>query len=162
MVIARDIKNGYYNVNISWSYEDSNGSHIGGPITKMIYILPAVRLVDFGWEPTDFLDLFPKGEIKTTGERKFYFKIESMSSSTIYSGLYCKANFTINEPRLNMTITPISINVEPLGPQGKSKEYGFTVVARNAPPGTYGITVYLYSSEYLVTKHSLEVKVIPD
>ncbi|MEM2099965.1 MAG: hypothetical protein QXV37_01425 [Candidatus Jordarchaeaceae archaeon] len=61
-----------------------------------------------------------------------------------------------------MTIEPALISVETIGPQGKSREYSFTIKTRNAPPGTYEIILYLYSSEYLVTKHTLELKVVPD
>ncbi|NHV98353.1 MAG: hypothetical protein HA496_01760 [Thaumarchaeota archaeon] len=159
---ANEIKNDYYDVNISWKYEDSNGSHTEGPIIKRVYILPLVQLVDIRWEPTGLFGLIPKNEIKRTDETKLYFRVESKSEATVYSNLYCKANFTISEAMLNIAIEPSLINIETIGPRGKSREYNFTIKTRNTPPGTYEITVFLYSSEYVVTKQTLELKVAPD
>lgn len=159
-ITARDVKNDYYDVNISWEYEDSEGSHTGGPITKRVYVLPLVQFVDIRWEPTFWV--FSKNEIKRTDETKIYFRVESKSEMVLYSNLYCKANFTISETPVNITIEPALISVETIGPRGKSREYSFTIKARNAPPGIYEIMLYLYSSEYLVTKHTLELKVVPD
>lgn len=159
-VSADDVKNGLYAVVVTWRYEDSTGTHSGGSIQTTLYVLPLAQMTDFRWLDSIF-GLGGKSEIKKTqDETKLFFKVRSQSRSALYSGLTCVANFTIEAP--NLFISPASISVEPLGPQGPSVEYNFTISSLNAFSGTYPLTIYLYSGGFLVEQHTVELKVVPE
>jgi hypothetical protein len=158
-VRADDVRNGWYAATLSWSYSDSKGSQRGGPIETQIYVLPLLRFTDYGWETTGLLGLLSKDTIGTSDQTTYHFRIQSRGAA-IYSGLSCQVNCTIEAPGLN--ISPTSISIERLGPQGTSEEKNFTITTTDALSGTYTITIYLYSDQFLVEKHSAQLTVKPE
>lgn len=73
------------------------------------------------------------------------FKVQSMSSSAIYAGLYASAKLNMTVPGLS--IVPSSLTIEAIGPHGTTGDYAFNIVSNSAPPGTYGYVISLYSKD---------------
>ena len=158
VLTADDVRNGFYDATVNWKYEDSTGAHNGGPLVKKLYVLPLVQLVEYEWERIWPYVIWGKSEMGKNDTTRFHFRIQS-GGMVYYSNMYCVVNFT--REALNMSIVPSIIEVEQLGPMGKSEDYVFTVKSANAKSGTYEVAIYLYSEGVYVRKHTAELKVVP-
>ena len=161
-VKAKDVQDGLYTAQIQLKYSDKFGTHTTKPKEVYFYLIPYATFTDV---KIGYYSLFPplfisKKEIGRNDNTKLYFKILSKSEKVIYRGLRVKANFSIDVPGLS--ISPPYLEIEDIGPNGKTKEYHFEITSNGAPPGKYTIIISLYSKDnQLIEKRTLELVVKP-
>ena len=156
-VEARDVHDGPYKAQLWLYFSDSAGTHDTEAKEVSFYILPHVSLQDVRWA-SDFWHPFGKGEIGRTDSTTASFKISSQSKNMVYEGMVATAAFMVSDPGLK--IIPTQMSIEPIGPQGRSNDYGFTIDSNNTPPGKYMLLISLFSKDHqLVAEATLELTV---
>lgn len=149
-VEINDVKNGQYEVRIFYDNKRVNGD------SDALYVIPKIEIVDEHWASPGLDDIahgyLENSRIGANEQTTFYFKIQNILKSS-YSGLTAK--ITIDA----IAVSPTTLPLSPIGPEGKSAEYTFDFQSVNTPPGTYTFTIQLFSEEYeaLSETHTLWV-----
>lgn len=156
-VSGKDVQDGSYGVKVYLQYSDETGSHTTASKETSIYLFPNIELTDARFQP-DLFHPLGKGTIGKTDSTTLLFKVHSKSNAVVYSGTLSKAVFSISVP--GISIDPSSITVEPIGPNGRTGDYGFNITSDNAPPGTYNIILSLHSKEnQLIMQNTIQLVV---
>lgn len=144
---GKDVQDGTYPVLIYLRYSDQLGSNQTASKGVSIYLLPAAEFTDVKYIQ-DFWHPFGKSSIgRTSDNTTLLFKIHGKSSLVIYHGLVATATLTTNVPGLS--ITPQSIQIMSVGPNGMTEDYRFNIRSDvgGAPPGTYTFQIQLFSKD---------------
>jgi hypothetical protein len=141
---ALDVQDGVYSAHVWGQYSDSNGVHKSDPLAVNFFVVPNVKLSQLGWA-SDFFHPFGKGTIGATDSTTLLFKVTSQSHSETYQGLTAKVSF--NETAPSLTVSPSTLSLHPIGPQGVSQQYSVTVTSNSTPPGVYSVILTLYSKD---------------
>jgi len=105
-------------------------------------------------KPTSYLGTRIKPPKKDS--TSLLFRVHSKSGAVTYSGIWAKADLTMNVA--GISVIPPSIQVKPVGPNGRTGDYSFKIASDNAPPGTYNLTIYLYSKDNrLIVQQTVEL-----
>lgn len=143
-ISGNDIQDGPYSVKVRLRYSDQLGSHETANKETAIHLLPNAELTDVRFQP-DLLHPFGKNTIWKKDSTILLFKVHSKSNAVIYSGIMSKVTLSINVAGL--TIDPLSIQIEPIGPNGRTGDYSYKISSDNTPPGTYGLLIHLFSKD---------------
>jgi hypothetical protein len=156
-LLGKDIQDGSYSLRARLKYSDQLGSHETADKEYSIHLLPSAELTDVKFQQ-ELMHPFGKDTIGKTDSTTVLFKIHSKSSTVIYSGMTAKATLSINVA--GVTIDPASILIEPIGPNGKTADYSFKISSNNTPPGTYDLSIYLFSKDnQLIQQQTLHLTV---
>ena len=143
-IVAKDVRDGPYDVSVYLQYNDNQGSHKTDSQKFSVEVLPNVNFNEVKFV-FDIFQPLGKNKIGATDSTSLIFTVQSQSSSQIYAGTYVRLNMSINVPGL--AVTPATINIDPIGPNGVSREYNFTISSNHSPSGTYTISIGLYSKD---------------
>ena len=156
-VTASDIQDGFYNAKFWLHYLDSGGVEDSSPKLVTFYVLPHVVIDNPGWKP-DWTQWLGKNTLKPSDSAVARFDIVSQSKNVTYQGLVAKASFAVSGVGLAVQTQTVPIN--PVGPQGKSNEYTFTITSSDTPPGQYTLLIELFSKDgKLITQTTLQFSV---
>jgi hypothetical protein len=137
-VNVKDVPNGEYETIISYNNQRINQN-------DEFYVVPKIAIVEQHWPSPTLNDIshlwIEHSHIGTSDSSTFYFKLQNQLQS-MYTGL--TAQVTIE----SLTATPRTLQLDDLGPQGKSNEYSFQFNSQNTPPGTYNFNVHIYAGQY--------------
>jgi hypothetical protein len=147
--IAGDVQDGAYTAKFWLHYLDSTGVEDSSAKQVSFYVLPHVviqkpNLVLDWWAP-DWSQPLGKSKISESDSTVARFVVASESESVTYQGIVAKASLGISG--LGLGIQTPSIQIDPIGPQGQSHEYDFTVTSSNSPPGQYTVLIQLFSKD---------------
>lgn len=157
-ITGKDVQDGPYAVVVFLQYSDELGVHKTDSKGASVYLLPRIELIDVRFQ-ADLFHPFGKNTIGKKDTTSLLFKISSKSTSVIYNGLSGKAAFSVNVP--GISIDPLIVSVEPVGPNGKTADYSFKITSDGAPPGTYNVTIFVYSKDnQLVAQQTVQLVVI--
>ena len=141
---VNQVQIGNHKVEISYQYSGSKEINAG---QQNFYVTPSIQIADAQW-PRQFYNLGGLGEkstIKPKDTTTFYFKIQNEEPQTC-TGLTATA--TLPAGSIGLITTPTSLTLDPLGPQGTSKQYSFGFTSNSTPTGTYNFVVTVYSDGY--------------
>ena len=155
--VFQDVAYGPYSISTKITYQDSNGTHSYAGPTFSLYVVPNVQITDVGWPGAGLFNLGTKNSIGPNDNTKVYFNVQSGSSSAVYEGLSAAAVVSPQVPQL--TVSPASIAVESVGPNGKTIQYSFMIQSVAAPPGKYEITVEILAGGNVATSLSVQLTV---
>jgi hypothetical protein len=145
IITGNDVQDGNYSVSVYLQFSSGTGTNVTGNEGTWIYLLPDVEFTSVRYRSEIPFHMLPpyKNTIGANDNTSLLFKVQSMSSSVVYSGLVvsAKLNMTVN----GLSVTPSSLPIESIGPQGMTGDYAFAIVSNSAPPGTYGYVISLYS-----------------
>jgi len=141
---ALDVQDGSYSAHVWGQYSDASGIHISDPVTVNFFIVPNANLSGLSWA-SDFFHPFGKGTIGATDSTTLHFKVTSQSHNVVYQDLTAKLSF--NETAPSLAISPNTLSLDTIGPQGLSQQYSATVTSNNTPPGVYTVILTLYSKD---------------
>jgi hypothetical protein len=156
-IVAKDVPDGPYDVNVFLQYNDNQGSHRTNPQKLSVEVLPNLNFNEVKF-PFDIFQPLGKNKIGATDSTSLIFTVQSHSSSQIYRGTYVRLNMSISVPGL--AVSPATINIDLIGPNGVSREYNFTISSNHSPPGTYTISIGLYSKDGFLVATSTVTLVI--
>lgn len=141
-VHIKDVANNEYSVTISYQY--NGGVETPSSNTALFQVVPSIEIVGVQWPRPFGYPLVPeKSTIGRNDNTTLFFQIKSHSAVWTYTHL--SATATVQSSTVGLTITPNSINLEDIGPSGTSKQYSFGLFSSNMPPGTYAITIHIFS-----------------
>lgn len=156
---ASDVANGEYEMAIWITYEDSKGQNSTPHQIKEVYVLPAVEITNVGWEKTG--NVWPwdqKSTIRTIDATTLNFTVHSLSRAATYENLVASAANLLNAR--NLTITPGSIRIEPIGPGGTTEiQYSFHIQSNDTPVGKYQIGISIVSDDHVTTTYTVDFTV---
>ena len=153
-----DIQPGLYQLSIQYTYHDSNGTHSMGAGAVSFTVVPSIKIAGFSWETTGFLITSPKSTIGSNDNTQVFLKISSNSQSQTYNGLVATIEMVTSAQGL--TITPTSLPLGAIGPQGTSQQYSFTLTSNNTPPGKYSLELLIsYSNSVGIATYAFELTV---
>jgi hypothetical protein len=155
---GKDVQDGAYAVVVSLQYSDALGSNKTESEGVSIYLLPLLEFTNTRYQ-RDLFHPFGKSSIGSVNDTTTYlFQVHSKSSAVIYDGAFVTAKLAVTVPGLS--ISPSSIPVQSLGPDGKSHDYSFIISSNHAPPGTYSFQIALHSKDnQLVTSQTVQIVV---
>jgi hypothetical protein len=156
-ISGKDLQDGSYGAKVYLQYSDETGSHTTASKETSIYLVPNAELADVRFQP-DLFHPLGKNTIGKKDSTTLLFKVHSKSNGVVYSATWSKAILSISVP--GVSIDPSSLQVEPVGPNGRTGDYSFAITSDNAPPGTYNITISLYSKDsQLVMQQTVQLVV---
>jgi len=141
-IVAKDVTDGKYAVGVFIQYSDNLGSHQTSSQDFTILLLPNADFSNVRF----IFDIFQplgKSKIGKTDSTALLFKVQSHSNKVIYEGMSARINMSISPP--GFTISPQTLPIDAIGPRGVSGDYNFTIKSSNSPPGSYDISIGLYS-----------------
>jgi hypothetical protein len=138
---VNDVASTDYPVTITYTYDGSSIESVSNP--PMFHVVPKLEIVNQHWV-WPFLALQEKSHIGQNDNTTLYFTVKSDTSSTS-SGLSFQA--TAPSGTIGLAITPNAKDIDPIGPTG-TKEYSLGLKSTNMPPGTYLITLQVFSEAY--------------
>ncbi|RLI35800.1 hypothetical protein DRO53_00260 [Candidatus Bathyarchaeota archaeon] len=142
---AKDVPEGVYRATFRLKYSGGGKTLYSVGVEREIKVLPAVKLANVGWK-VDLFNPFGKSSISRGDSTVLRFQVKSLSQNVIYEGLRAEVKFRIAPEGL--TLSPSTIEVEPLGPKGVSKTYSVTVAASSqTPPGEYPVQIQVYAAD---------------
>jgi len=161
-VIAADVQDGAYTAKFWLHYLDSVGVEDGSAKQISFYVLPHVAIQKpnwaLDWWAPDLGQPLGKSKVSQSDSTVARFVVASESKSTTYQGIIAKASLEISG--LGLAIQTPSIQIDPIGPQGQSHEYSFTVTSSNAPPGQYVLLIQLFSKDgRLITQNAIQFQI---
>jgi hypothetical protein len=161
-ISGKDVTDGSYALVVYLQYSNGLGSNKTASQGTSIYLLPNVQLTSVRYRSEFPFQLLPpyKNTIGRYDNTTLLFRVQSMSSSVIYSGISVSAKLLrpLNVPGLS--ISPTSLAIEPIGPKGTTSEYGFIVISNGAPAGLYDWQILLYSKDnQLIMQQPLQITV---
>ena len=138
---VNDVASTDYPVTITYTYDGGSTESVSNP--PMFHVVPKFELVSqhWYWPP---LALQEKSHIGQNDNTTLYFTVKSDTSLTS-SDLSIQAS--AQSGTIGLAITPNTINIDPIGPIG-TKEYSLGFKSTNMPPGTYPITIQVFSGAY--------------
>jgi hypothetical protein len=154
----KDLPNGEYDVKISYSY--TNIIELSNDTRARFYVIPFLEIVDVHWKKIDVWPLpYEKNTIEVNGTTELYFKVHSGSDYSIYARILASTELKLSPQGL--TITPITLNVEDIGPTGTThSEYIFKIESKNTPTGKYKITIIISSDNYVAATSVSEIIIV--
>jgi hypothetical protein len=161
-ISGKDVADGSYALVVYLQYSSGLGSNRTASQGTSIYLLPNVQLTSVRYRSEFPYHLLPpyKDTIGKYDNTTLLFKVQSMSSSVIYSGMTVSAKLQTPPNVQGLSISPTSLAIEPIGPKGTTSEYGFVVISNGAPPGVYVWQILLYSKDnQLIMPQSLQITV---
>jgi hypothetical protein len=141
-IVAKDVADGKYSVSLFIQYSDNMGSHQTSSQEYTILLLPNVDFNNVRFM-FDILQPFGKSKIGKTDSTAVLFKVQSHSNKVIYEGITARVSMSISVPGL--AISPPTLSIDAIGPTGTSGDYSFTIKSNSSPPGSYDISIGLYS-----------------
>ncbi len=160
IITGNDIQDGNYSVSVYLQFSSGTGTNVTRNEATWIYLLPNVKFtaVDYRSEFPFYMFYPYKNTIGVNDNTSLLFKVQSMSSSVIYSGLVVSVKLNMSVDHLS--IVPLSLPIESIGPQGTTGEYAFAIVSNGAPPGNYGYVISLYSKDNQLIQQIPELIVV--
>ncbi len=161
-ISGKDVPDGSYALVVYLQYSSVLGSNRTASQGTSIYLLPNVQLTSVRYRSEFPYHLLPpyKDTIGKYDNTTLLFKVQSMSSSVIYSGMSVSAKLQTPPNVQGLSISPTSLAIEPIGPKGTTSEYGFVVISNGAPPGVYIWQILLYSKDnQLIMQQPLQITV---
>jgi hypothetical protein len=160
-ITGNDIQDGNYSVSTHLQFSSGTGTNNTSSETTWIYLLPNVQLTSIRYK-SDLFHLLPpyKNTIGVSDNTSLLFKVQSMSSSVIYSGLVVTAKLNASASGSGLSIIAQSLPIEPIGPEGTTGDYAFVVVSHSTPPGMYGYVISLYSKDDQLIQQFAEVIIV--
>lgn len=146
----KDVANEEYRVTINCSYNGAGTVNTND--NSQFLVLPSIDIVNVRWLQVGFIITSDKSTIGPNDNTTIYFKITSHSNDWTYTGL--SATATTLQGTQGLTITPPSLALSNIGPQGTSTEYAFQLSTHNAPFGRYVITIHVFSDQHEVASDS--------
>jgi len=157
VITGEDVQDGPHDVEVYLQYSDGLGSHTTASKHSPIYLIPNAELVDVRFE-FDIFQPFGKSNLGKTDSTSLLFKTHSKSSRVVYTGIWSKLSLSIAVP--GISVNPSSIQIEPIGPNGMTGDYRFSIITDNAPSGTYSLTIALYSKDnQLIAQQTVQLTV---
>jgi len=153
----KDLQYGGKTAEVKLRYKDGSGDHETASTQVSFYLLPAVELFEVGWKP-EGLQIFGKGTIGKTDKTELHFRVHSRGEQVIYAGLSAKIQCSTSVPGLSLS--PTSMLIERIGPDGRTGQYSVSITSSSSPPGKYMIDIVLVTPEgYVITKQSAELTI---
>jgi hypothetical protein len=146
----KDVTNGEYRVTINCSYNGAGTVNTND--NSQFYVLPSIDIVNVRWLQVGFIITSDKSTIGPNDNTTIFFKITSHSNNWTYTGL--SATATTLQGTQGLTMTPSSLALSNIGPQGTSTEYAFQLSTHDTPYGKYVITIHVFSDQHEVASDS--------
>lgn len=146
----KDVANGEYGVTISCNY--NGAGQVSTNNNSKFYVLPSIGFNTVHFVVVGFIITSEKSTIGQNDNTTLIFKIKSDSVNSTYTSL--SATATMPQGTQGLTITPYSLALDNIGPQGTSNEYSFAVNTHNTPLGQYTITIHVFSAQYEIISDS--------
>jgi hypothetical protein len=140
----KDVDVQKYGVTISYNY--SGAGTVNTNNNSQFSVLPVIDIVGVRWYQVGFIFLSDKSTIGPNDNTTIFFKITSLSNSWTYTAL--SATATTLQGTQGLTMTPSSLDLGSIGPQGTSNEFAFELSTHNTPLGKYVITFHVFSGPY--------------
>lgn len=162
-ITGKDVQYGQKTAIIGLQYSDVDGEHETSSIQVSFYLLPAVEFFDVGWK-SEIFHPFGKSKIEKTDNTELFFKVHSKSQasrieSVIYADLWVRVQSANKVPGLS--ITPNSINIESIGPDGRTGKYMVEISSNNSPTGRYMIEITLFTiDDKFITEQIVELEIV--
>jgi hypothetical protein len=154
-ITGKDIPDGLYPVKVYLQYSDELGTHSTATKETSIRLMPNIELVDVRFQP-DLFHPFGKNTMGKKDTTNLLFKVHSRSNAVVYSGIQSRMVLSISVT--GISTSPSTVQVERIGPNGRTGDYGFTITSDDAPPGTYNLTIGLYSKDnQLIMQQSVQL-----
>jgi hypothetical protein len=160
--IAADVQDGACTAKFWLHYLDSMRAKDSSAKQISFYILPHVVIQKpnwaLDWWAPDWSQPLGKSKISESDSTVARFVVASESKSITYQGIIAKASLEISG--LGLAIQAPSMQIDPIGPQGQSHEYSFTITSNNTPPGEYTLLIQLFSKDgQLITQNAIQFQV---
>jgi hypothetical protein len=155
--VFQDVPYGSYSISTTISYQDSNGTHSYAGPTFSLYVVPNVQITNVGWPAAGLFNLGTKNSIGPNDNTRVYFNVQSGSSTVVYGGLSAVA--VVNPQVSELTVSPTSIAIESIGPNGKTIQYSFMIQSVAAPPGKYNISIEILAGGNVATSLTVQLTV---
>lgn len=138
-VKVNDVASNDYPVTITYTYD--GGSTATANSSSTFHVVPKLEIVNQHWD-WPFLAPQEKSHVGPNDSTTLYFKVKSDTTLTC-NDLSIQA--AAQPGTIGLAITPNTMDIDPIGPTGTSKEYSLGFKTTNMPPGTYTITIKAFS-----------------